>query len=137
MIIPACECSHLENQHGPDGKCKQEYCELCSGFRVQEASPDTAMMRKLVDYAMSRARRELSDRGAVTAFFVWKRENTALQYYAIPKEHAEIMNSGDGKDLLFGVIRQWVQKVKPQVDLLVKYMIDHESRISKLEERVK
>mgnify|MGYP001268895045 CR=1 FL=1 len=108
----ACRCGHLEDSHR--GRCSYEHCH-CEAFTAAEASPATDMLRGLIAFAMKRAKRELDDSGAGRAVFTWSTgENPLAHYYQLPSEHAEIMNSGRGKDLLFGLVRIWVQERKPK-----------------------
>lgn len=113
-MMPLCSCAHLSDAHAlTAGRC--EYCD-CSEFKLVEDSPETWMMRELVELAMQRATRELSDKGGVTPFFLWRAaDDAALHYYPIPAQHVEIMNSGAGKEALFAVVREWIRQYKPSV----------------------
>jgi len=110
-----CKCSHLEDSHIAGQRCR--YCH-CDNFR-DATTAHTAGLRDLAVHALVIAKKELTATGRITPFFVFRDPEGGLKPFIIPGEAAEIMNSGEAKDRLFGAVRHIVQELKIEAVMFV------------------
>ena len=111
-MIPACHCAHLENAH--TGGCQHCACE-----RFEDATgPHTAHLRDIADTGLVIAKKDLERIGTVTPFFVLYAGGESHQIN-IPERFTQLMNDGHAKDMIFGFLRQAVQKTEATAVVIV------------------
>lgn len=67
-------------------------------------------LRTIVEMALSEARRQMDATGTLEPIFMARLPDGILTRADLPGELGAMMNSGHGKDLLFGVLRMFVAK---------------------------
>lgn len=67
-------------------------------------------MRILAELALSEARRELEQRGSLSVLVNMRMPDGKIESVRLPDPLNELMNSGEGKDLFFGVLRKIREK---------------------------
>ena len=103
-MIRACECTHLEDAHAPDG-CM--YCHQCEGFR--DASTEwTGELRSLAEVGLRIIKKDLESTGSARPFFVLRHPDGSVDQLEVPEALLDAFNDGHAKDRIYGSVRKWV-----------------------------
>lgn len=113
-MIPSCLCTHLESEHDL-ARCRHCGCEA---FRLA-ATEHTLRLRQLADVGLEIARRELSKTGTIHPFFVVYDRAGKDHQINVPEHLGNIMNSGHGKDIVFGALRLVVESLQATAVVIV------------------